>query len=108
MKYSWRDTRYGIDGGFDLEVGRAVRDGWFHGTVDGEFCGHTFPILEHYNDYLSHWYSSHYMELLPISARASVHDVIRIDLGQNLFAETAHDKRFRDVDLRGELFEKEK
>ena len=108
MKYNWRNTRYRIDGGFNLEVVRAVPDEWFHGTVDGEFCGHTFPILEHYNDYLSHWYSSHYMELLPISARASVHDVIRIDLGQNLFAETAHDKRFRDVDLRGELFEKEK
>lgn len=45
------------------------------------------------------------MELLPVSGRKSVHDVVRIDLGQNLFDETMHDNAFRDVDLRGELYE---
>lgn len=108
MKYDKKNTDYRIDGGFNLEVAGAVPDEWFHGTVDATFCGHTFPILEHYNDFLTHWYSSHYMELLPVDGRKSVHDVVRIDIGQNLFDETKHDPRFRDVDLRGELYEENK
>lgn len=105
MKYDKKDTSYRIDGGFNLEKAGAVPDEWFHGTVDAEFCGYTFPILAHYDDFLTHWYSSHYMELLPIDGRKSVHDVVRIDIGQNLFDETKNDPRFRDVDLRGELYE---
>lgn len=105
MKYDKKDTKYRIDGGFNLEKAGAVPDEWFHGTVDATFCGHTFPILEHYDDFLTHWYSSHYMELLPVDGRKSVHDVVRIDIGQSMFDETMHDPRFRDVDLRGELYE---
>lgn len=108
MKYEHTNSKYRIDGGFNLEKCGAFPDEWFHGTVDAEFCGHTFPILAHYNDFLTHWFSSHYMELLPVVDRTSVHDVVRIDLGQCLFPETMHDPKFRDVDLRGELFEKMK
>lgn len=108
MKYDKKDTAYRIDGGFNLEKAGAVPDEWFHGTVDATFCGYTFPILEHYDDFLTHWYSSHYMELLPVDGRKSVHDVVRIDIGQNLFDETKNDARFRDVDLRGELYETNK
>lgn len=106
MKYEHRNTKYRIDGGFNLEKCGAFPDEWFHGTVDAEFCGYKFPILAHYDDFLTHWFSSHYMELLPVNERNSVHDVVRIDLGQCLFPETMHDPKFRDVDLRGELFEK--
>lgn len=106
---SWfekRNTHYRVDSmGFNLKKVGAVPDEWFHGTVDATFCGKTYPILEHYNDFLSHWYGQRYMELLPVSGRKSVHDVVRIDLGQNLFDETMHDNAFRDVDLRGELYE---
>lgn len=108
MKYDKKNTNYRIDGGFNLEKAGAVPDEWFHGTVDATFCGYTFPILEHYDDFLTHWYSSHYMELLPVDGRKSVHDVVRIDIGQNLFDETKNDPRFRDVDLRGELYEENK
>lgn len=108
-KYERKNTHYRIDGtGFNLKKVGAFPDEWFHGTVEHEFCGYKFPIPAHYDDILSHWYSDRYMELLPISGRKSVHDVVRIDLGQNLFDETMHDDRFRDVDLRGELFEEYK
>ena len=104
--YEKRNTRYRVDSmGFNLKKVGAVPDEWFHGTVEAEFCGRKYPILARYDDFLKHWYGSHYMELLPVSGRRSVHDVVRIDLGQNLFPETAHDPAFRDVDLRGELFE---
>ncbi len=105
MKYDKKNTKYRVDGGFNLEKAGAVPDEWFHGTVDATFCGYTFPILKRSDDFLTHWYSSHYMELLPVDGRKSVHDVVRIDIGQNLFDETKNDARFRDVDLRGELYE---
>ncbi len=105
MKYDRKNTAFRVDGGFNLEKAGAVPDEWFHGTTDAEFCGYTFPILKHYDEFLSHWYSKQYMSLLPITERKSVHSVVRIDLGQNLFDETIHDSRFRDVDLRGELYE---
>ena len=105
-KYEKKNTHFRIDGtGFNLKKVGAFPDEWFHETIDHEFCGYEFPILKHYDEFLKHWYGEHYMELLPLSGRKSVHDVVRIDLGQNLFEETRHDKRFRDVDLRGELFE---
>jgi len=105
--YEKKKTHYRVDSmGFNLKKVGAVPDEWFHGTVEAEFCGKKYPILKHYDDFLSHWYTDKYMELLPVSNRKSVHDVVRIDLGQNLFDETAHDSAFRDVDLRGELFEK--
>lgn len=104
--YEKRNTRYRVDSmGFNLKKAGAVPDEWFHGTVEAEFCGKKYPILERHHDFLSHWYTDKYMELLPVSSRKSVHDVVRIDLGQNLFEETAHSPEFRNVDLRGELFE---
>lgn len=106
MKYNRRkSSRYRIDGGFNLKKVGAFPDEWVHGTKEAEFCGRKFPIPVHYNEYLTHWFGSDYMSLLPVSDRTSVHDVVRIDLGQNLFEETRKDPRFREVDLRGELYE---
>lgn len=105
-RYEKKGTHYRVDSmGFNLKKVGAVPDEWFHGTIETNFCGLKLPILEHYDDYLRHWYGEHYMDLLPLSGRKSVHDVVRIDLGQYLFDETKHDPAFRDVDLRGELFE---
>ena len=88
--YEKRNTHYRLDStGFNLSKVGAVPDEWFHGTTEGTFCGRTFPILAHYNEYLSH----------------SVHKVKRIDLGRNLFDETLDDPGFHELDLRGELFE---
>lgn len=99
-------SKYRVDSmGFNLRKVGAVPDEWFHGRVEAEFCGRKYPILSRYHDFLKHWYGERYMELLPVSQRQSVHDVVRIDLGQYMFDETMHDKNFRDVDLRGELYE---
>ena len=104
--YEKRKTHYRVDSmGFNLKKVGAVPDEWFHGTVEAEFCGRKYPILARYDDFLRHWYGERYMELLPVSARKSVHSVVRIDLGQTMFSETMHDSAFRDADLRGELFE---
>ncbi len=100
------NSRYRVDSmGFNLKKVGAVPDEWFHGTVEAEFCGKKYPILARYDDFCKHWYGQRYMDLLPVSSRKSVHDVVRIDLGQTMFPETMHDPRFRDVDLRGELYE---
>ena len=75
-----------------------------HDLTEAEFEGKKYPIPVHYDDYLRHWYGDHYMELLPVSQRTSVHDVIRIDLGEYLTKDSVG-KGFHQADLRGELFE---
>ena len=104
--YEKRKTHYRLDStGFNLAKVGAVPDEWFHGTTEATFCGRTFPVLAHYDDYLSHWFGENYMGYPPLSYRSSVHDVKRIDLGRNLFDETRDDPGFHELDLRGELYE---
>ena len=105
-KYEKKDTHYLIDGsGFNLSnVGAFPRE-WFDEITYRDFCGHSLPVLARYDDYLKHWYGEKYMELLPFSSRNSVHDVIRIDLGDKLFEETANGN-FHQMDFRGELYDK--
>ena len=102
--YEKRNTHYRIDSGFNLMKCGAFPAEWFDETIDVDFCGHRYPIPKRYDEYLRHWYGNHYMELLPISGRVSVHDVIRIDLGHRLLKETENGP-FHRADLRGELYE---
>lgn len=102
--YEKRNTHYRIDSGFNLMKCGAFPAEWFDETIDVDFCGHKYPIPKRYDDYLRHWYGKHYMDLLPISGRTSVHDVIRIDLGHRLLKETENGP-FHRADLRGELYE---
>lgn len=102
--YEKRNTHYRIDSGFNLMKCGAFPAEWFDETIDVDFCGHRYPIPKRYDEYLRHWYGDHYMELLPISGRVSVHDVIRIDLGHRLLKETENGP-FHHADLRGELYE---
>lgn len=107
-KYEKKDTHFRIDGsGFNLKKVGAFPSEWFDEITYKDFCGHSLPVLKRYDDYLKHWYGEKYMELLPFSDRNSVHDVIRIDLGDKLFEETA-DGDFHQMDFRGELYEKMK
>ena len=100
-----KNCKYRIDAmGFNLRKVGAFPDEWFHDLTEGEFEGKKYPIPVHYDDYLRHWYGDHYMELLPVSQRTSVHDVIRIDLGEYLTKDSVG-KGFHQADLRGELFE---
>lgn len=102
--YEKRNTHYRIDSGFNLMKCGAFPAEWFDETIDVDFCGHRYPIPKRYDEYLRHWYGDHYMELLPISGRVSVHNVVRIDLGHRLLKETENGP-FHRADLRGELYE---
>lgn len=105
-KYEKKNTDFLIDGsGFNLDKVGAFPREWFDEITYREFGGHSLPVLKRYDDYLSHWYGEKYMELLPFSSRNSVHDVIRIDLGDKLFEET-YGGKFHQLDFRGELYEK--
>ena len=107
-KYEKKNTHFLIDGsGFNLEKVGAFPKEWFDEITYRDFCGHSLPVLARYDDYLTHWYGEKYMELLPFSGRNSVHDVIRIDLGDKLFEETTGGD-FHQIDFRGELYEKMK
>lgn len=107
-KYEKKDTHFLIDGsGFNLKKVGAFPKEWFDEITYRDFCGHSLPVLKRYDDYLKHWYGEQYMELLPFSSRNSVHDVIRIDLGDKLFEETSGGD-FHQMDFRGELYDKMK
>lgn len=108
-RYEKKNTHYMIDGtGFNLEKVGAFPAEWFEGeVVYKNFEGHSLPVLARYDDFLRHWYGEHYMELLPISKRKSVHDVIRIDLGEYL-TDGVDKRKLHEIDLRGEFFEKKR
>ncbi len=106
-KYEKKNTNSLLDStGLNLEKVKAFPKEWFDEFIEGEFEGHKFPILARYDDYLKHWYGKNYMSLLPISARTSVHSVVRIDLGKYILPDGEKIKNLHKEDLRGELYEK--
>lgn len=103
--YEKKNTNSRIDGmGFNLTKVKAFPAEWFDEITEIEFEGCRFPAIVRYDDYLKHWYGEKYMEWLPLSGRKSVHDVVRIDLGEYI---TEDATRYRNVDIRGELFEEQ-
>ena len=99
-----KNARYVIDG-----VGQNIRKGpflkeWIDQVQYVDFGGTKAPVPVGYDEYLRHFYGDHYMELLPVSQRASGHPIARIDLGAYLFHEDGDDS-FRDVNILGELNE---
>lgn len=62
------------------------------------------PIPENPKNYLVYAYGDGYMQPPPYCKRQAPHNFARIDLGKYLFAGD-YDVDFRNVDLRGELFE---
>ena len=102
-----KDAKYLIDG-----IGQNIKKGRFPKELLTEveyvdFGDMKAPIPKGYDEYLRHFYGPHYMDLLPISKRASGHHLARIDLGGYLFTDEP-DKNFRDVNLSGELYETNK
>lgn len=101
-----KDKKYLIDGvGMNLKKG-AFPASWFDNFLEVPFEDRYVPIPEGYDDYLTHWYGTNYMNLLPISKRNSGHNMERIDLGEWII-EGETRKEFRKVDFRGELYENE-
>lgn len=101
-----KNAKYVID-----SVGQNINKGRFPKEILAEveyvdFGSTEAPIPKGWDAYLKHFYGEHYMELLPISQRASGHHIARIDLGGYLFSDHP-DESFRNIDLNGELFEKD-
>lgn len=101
-----KNAEYVIDSmGLNIKKG-AMRKEWMTEVEYVPFGDMMAPIPTGYDAYLTHLYSPHYMEYLPIDNRASGHYIARLDLGEYLFQEE-ESGRCRDLDIRGELFEQE-
>lgn len=68
--------------------------------------GFQAPIPEDYTNYLTFDYGPGYLPEPPLTKRAAPHNFARIDLGEYIF-ETRTTPEYREVNVRGELFEKE-
>lgn len=73
-------------------------------TVYVDFEGIKAPIPVDPVPYLTYAYGPSYMELPTYSQRRCPHNFARIDLGKYVF-DAKEEKPFRNVDIRGELFE---
>lgn len=101
-----KNAEYLIDGiGQNIRKGRFPKE-WLSKVEYVDFADMKAPIPVGYDGYLRHFYGDRYMELLPISKRASGHQIARIDLGGYLFDDVPN-KEFRNVNIAGELFEEE-
>lgn len=101
-----KDAKYLID-----TVGKKLKDGplpidGLEDTVYVDFEGIKAPIPVDYTGYLNYAYGPNYMEKPNLSNRRCPHNFARIDLGKYIFDEKG-ETPFRDVDIRGELFETE-
>ncbi len=100
-----KNSQYLIDGvGQNLEKGPFPIQ-WFEELIDVPYEDMVFKAPKEYDAYLRHWYGNKYMELLPLSSRNSGHALARLDLGKYLY-KTTENMPIREVDLKGELFEK--
>ncbi len=102
-----KNAKYLID-----TVGKKLKDGplpidGLEDTVYVDFEGIKAPIPVDYTGYLNYAYGPNYMEKPNLSNRRCPHNFARIDLGKYIFDEKG-ETPFRDVDIRGELFETEK
>lgn len=70
--------------------------------LDGLMC----PIPVHYHEYLSFFYGDNYLPKPSISSQVGAHKIARLDLGEFVF-EDKQPGDFREVNISGELFEKE-
>lgn len=101
-----KDSEWLID-----TVGKKLKDGplpkaGLEDTVYVDFNGIKAPIPVDYTGYLNYAYGPDYMQMPNLSNRRCPHNFARIDLGKYIFDEKG-ETAFRDVDLRGELFETE-
>ncbi len=80
-----KDSRYLIDGVGQYLMSGAFPSEWFEELIDFPYEDTSFKGPQGYDGYLRHWYGDSYGELLPISRRASGHNISRLDLGEYLF-----------------------
>ncbi len=75
-------------------------------TVYVDFDGIKAPVPVDYTGYLNYAYGSDYMQKPNLSNRCCPHGFARIDLGKYVFDKNGATP-YRDVDIKGELFESE-
>lgn len=90
-------------------VGKKLKDGplpidGLADTVYVEFEGIKAPVPVDYTGYLTYAYGPEFIEKPNLSNRKCPHDFARIDLGKYIF-DINGEIPFRDVDIKGELFE---
>lgn len=90
--------------GKNLKKGPLPIDG-LEDTKYIDFVGTKAPIPVDCTGYFNFVYGSGYMQKPNLSNRKCPHDFARIDLGKYIF-DVNEKESFRDVDIRGELFEK--
>lgn len=101
-----KDAKWLVD-----TVGKKVNDGplpniGLDEVVYVDFDGAKAPIPANPEPYLLYAYGPNYMQKPPLSQRRCPHNFARIDLGKYVF-DPYEQKPFREVDLRGELYEKD-
>lgn len=107
MFYKSKKSRYLIDSlGQHIHYGRFPKE-WLETVTYTKFDGVTAPIPTGYDEYLSFFYGKDYKNSPPLSYRAATHKLSRIDLGEYLLSSDGS-AAFRDADIRGELFERDK
>lgn len=101
-----KDAKYLIDTvGKKLKAGPLPIDG-LEDTVYVDFNGIKAPIPVDPTGYLNYAYGPDYMQKPNLSNRRCPHNFARIDLGKYIFDENG-ETPFREVDIKGELFEAE-
>lgn len=101
-----KDARFLIDTvGKKLRAGPLPIDG-LEDTVYVDFNGIKAPIPVDPTGYLNYAYGPDYMQKPNLSNRRCPHDFARIDLGKYIFDKNGVTP-FREVDIKGELFETE-
>ena len=101
-----KNAKYLLD-----STGQHIRNGRFpkyylEELTETELDGLMCPIPVHYHEYLSFFYGENYFPKPSISSQVGAHKIARLDLGEFLF-EDKQPGDFREVDIQGELFEKE-
>lgn len=101
-----KNAKYLLD-----SIGQHIRNGRFPKYClveleEREFDGMMAPTPVHYDEYLSFFYGPNYFPNPSISSQVGAHSIARLDLGEFIF-EDKQPGDFREVDIRGELFEKE-
>ena len=71
-----------------------------------ELDGLKVPMPVHYDEYLSFFYGPNYFPKPSLSAQVGAHQFARLDLGEFIF-EDKQPGDFREVNIKGELFEEE-
>lgn len=94
-----------IDGGTKKHLGPFPRS-YLTEIEWVEFDGIEVPIPVHYDEFLSFFQGSNFRKLPPLSMRKVTHQFGRLDLGKYLFTNTPEES-FREVNIKGELFEEE-